>query len=126
MTRPQLNAMLRFWVDMLRIGHWDVRIDFDVPASDNNHATCHWPFHYDEAFIRLDKEWRAWSSERAERILIHELLHLVLRDQEVAIKGLISSLDDDAQNLAEYVTTHETEGVVDRLANSLYELRHGI
>jgi hypothetical protein len=56
------------------------------------------------------------------RIVVHELLHLLVRDLDEVIDSLDGQLHRDAFTVTENRYCHEIEGLIDRLSYRLVEL----
>ncbi len=123
MTRGQIEKLLRRWQIKLGLSGWNIKIDFNKPASGDDDITVWRSTSYDEADICLEPGWDKWEKDQGigftELNIVHELVHIVLRDLEIAHMDLIDELSSQAQHLANDRFKHELEGVVDRIARIL-------
>ncbi|HSE44967.1 MAG TPA: hypothetical protein VLA89_06530 [Gemmatimonadales bacterium] len=121
MKEKKLLELVGHWQEFLGLSHWEIGVDFDT-ATDAN-ATVWRPHYYDKGVvITLNSEWRTWDSQRANEIIVHELLHLVLRDLEVAMDSVERLVPKKAWVALNARFDHEIEGAVDRLALKFVEL----
>lgn len=89
MTRRDIEIILWEWQRRLKLTHWRITINWDEPPEhEDSLADNTAPAHYDEAILRLHKEWPKWELRDANVTLVHELLHLVLRDLRAAVTTL--------------------------------------
>lgn len=99
-----------------------ILVNFDEPARDGANATVWRSDSYDKAVLYLHPEWRTWGDNQSNQILVHELLHLVMRDLEEAYYGVESLVSDTTWEALHHRFNHEMEGAVDRLATQLVNL----
>ena len=122
MTREQIETYFETWLPRLRLTHWDIFINWDEPPPEGESAITTWAYAYDSAMFRFAPSYDTWTERYAEATVVHELLHLVARDLDVAIDACHSQLSGRARALAKARTDHEMEGVVDRVATVLVAL----
>ncbi len=122
MTRRDVEKVLRVWVDRLQLRHWDLSIDWDTPASENADATTWRGNCYDRAVLFFDPEVLTWDALKLNRIVVHELLHLVTRDIDRVVEESCVSLPRRAYEQVDLRYEHAIEGVVDRLSYRFVEL----
>lgn len=123
MTKAQFTRIFRGWQTRLDLDHWNITINWDEePGSYQALASVSTENTYDLAELRLDREWREWDVFLANRIASHELLHLVFRDLDQAEQSALGPLSYDARVLLAERLEHETEGVIDRLAQRFVKL----
>lgn len=123
LTREYMEEVIREWQTVLGLTHWTIIVDWDTPAAEDNYADVAPKDSYDEATIKLSADWPSWSFDFATKTLIHELLHLTTRDLLTAATAVEDVLPASAWKLFEDRFTHELEGVVDRIALTLVDLR---
>lgn len=122
MTERVLRRILAGWQKRLRLEHWDVKLDLETFANPGCYATVWAADDYDTATVKVDAEWRGWSTELANQTVVHELLHIVFRDVDEAVCAGRQRLSDDAAAVVKYGYEHALEGTADRLAHRLVEL----
>lgn len=126
MTKKQLERMTRIWQTRLGLQAWDVRLSFAPTAfarcEDDADATTWRQNDYDRALIFPHSDWASWDDDRLNRLIVHELLHLVTRDLDRVIASVEEQIHADAWRMIDKRYDHEIEGVVDRLANRFVDL----
>lgn len=122
MTEARLTRIVRVWVKRLNLSGWAVSINFDEPASSDADATTWRSNSYDRAQIRVAPEWRTWSPETANRLMVHELLHLCTRDIDRVVASVEPELMPQAWKLLDDRYDHEIEGLVDRLSTVFVDI----
>lgn len=122
MTRKQIDDTLETWRQRLA-PEWTVTIDWDKqPESENAHASVYRPDDYHRSHIRVAKDFLTESDEVQEQTLIHELLHLAVRDMDQAFRSTEGPLRGETYSVLEAQWEHAEEGFVDRLAWTLQAL----
>lgn len=123
-ARDELARVLAVWQQRLRLDHWRIEISWtETIADDEANAEIRMEEDYDSAKIVLAGGFAAWSAEWANKVVVHELLHLVFRDLEEHVKAAKTfSVSPTAFDLFIDRYNHECEGVVDRLAHQLVDL----
>lgn len=117
-TRLELERILRVWQERLRLTHWAIEIDWGMPLDDDEaNAEILIEDFYDAAKVRIANGFPAWSADWANKVIVHELLHVVCRDMDELVKAVkVIVPDERAHDLFADRYNHEAEGVVDRLA----------
>lgn len=72
--------------------------------------------------MKFDPKWPSWSREFLNRIVVHELLHLLTRDIDEVVGDAEDQVHRDAATLLRRRYDHEIEGFVDGLAYRLVEI----
>ncbi|MDV3426654.1 MAG: ImmA/IrrE family metallo-endopeptidase [Bacillota bacterium] len=107
-----MNELLNKWVEILRLKDWDIQvIEADVLDTDGLSYLI-----YNMYKVRISIKAEL-SQEEKEKTLIHELLHLIHRDE----------CDLVTDNLEEYNRTLYTrfhERNIEKVAQILYSLYH--
>lgn len=117
MTKAALERLVRVWQGRLDLSHWRVVVDWDTPASEGAHATVERHNDYDKATIRFPRdEWSRWSREFAAETVVHELIHLHMREVDRVVADIDGQLHRDAAILFDRRYEHESEAFVDRLS----------
>jgi hypothetical protein len=116
MTRDFIEECVERWLPRLRLTHWAVKVDWNQLPPEGDEAECLPLDSYDVATLRFGRDFSKWDARYAEGVVVHELLHLVTRDLQIATDNVQKLLPKAARPLAESVLNHEIEGVVDRIA----------
>lgn len=125
MTLGQLRTRVAFWQRKLGLQHWTLRVEIvdgfdDSPDSD---ARCSAADQYDVANLDFKGAFLdAAEFEEVETTIIHELLHVMMRDFDQAIERVDDQLAKAAADLWHAQVLHEREGVVDRLSKVIFLL----
>jgi hypothetical protein len=119
MNRSDIEGYLAEWQTRLGLDHWKIEVKWDKPASEDQDARVEMEDWYDTCTMHLASEWREWNVQKAQAIVVHELLHLVFRDLGGAVEAVHALLGSEAKVLADARFQHEVEGVVERLAQVL-------
>lgn len=122
MTEKQRNDMVTKWKKNLRLDHWLIEIVDEEPDNQDALASVMPAESYDRATIRFASSWPEWPPAFAERVVVHELLHIVFRDLVEAEQSIYDALSHDARVLYSRRLDHELEGVIDRLAERFVEV----
>ena len=126
MTEKQLEKVVRLWQKRLGLQDWDISLSF-VPlpfcrCEDDADATTWRQNSYDRAVIFPNADWKSKSDDALNRLMVHELLHLVTRDLDRVVASVEEQLHADAWRAVNTRYDHEIEGVVERLANRFVDL----
>lgn len=129
MTERQLQKRVDYWAKRLRplgLGHWDFNVnvvgeeDMDRTNSD---AEVTPSTQYDSARIEFkDSSYILMDQDTLDWTIIHELLHVVFRDYDSIVHLVTQELGATAKELAEHQIEHEMEGVIERLARTIFIL----
>ena len=122
MTKREIERLVSDWQKRLKLEHWSIKVDWSRSPREDAYATTHRRIKYDIAEIYFDSEYRTWSKDFAEQLVVHELLHLTTRDLDQVIGDLEDLLRLESFKLVEKRYDHEIEGVVDRFATIVVEL----
>ena len=122
MTEKQRNDLVVKWKKHLRLDHWLIEIVDEEPDNPDALASVMPAESYDRATIRFAASWTEWPPSFAERVVVHELLHIVFRDLVEAEQSIYDALSHDARVLYSRRLDHELEGVIDRLAERFVEV----
>jgi hypothetical protein len=92
-TEREIEQLLRRWQRRMGLDRWRITLDLARPAArfgdgddDYQWAELDRSNNYETATIRLHPNWRSWSEAEAQEHLVHELVHVWMRDLEEAIK----------------------------------------
>lgn len=122
MTRKKIERLVRTWQSRLGLDSWDIILDWTNPSPSENDADCWRSDDYDRAKLRFNADFSKWTDIFAERIVIHELLHVITRDIDRVIADLDGEIHRDVFTQTNRRYEHEIEGLVDRLSYRLMEL----
>jgi hypothetical protein len=121
MTQEQIEDLVARWVPRLSLTHWKLTVDWENAAEDCE-AQVDWADSYDEAVLHFAETHTDWTRDKAEHVVVHELVHLIFRDLQATAKAGRTPLGLAARTVAEVAFEHELEGVVDRVAAALVAL----
>ena len=136
MTREELlskvNALIQEWRIILRLEHWDVRAMIVRPSEiTGRQATITFNSCNSLAQIQLAdpdilKTPEMWADfHNLEKIIVHELLHLMLVGMEDIWAHVVEEISPSARNIAERQWEIASEQPVELLANILISLKGG-
>ena len=128
MNRKQLKARVDHWRGVLHLDHWDMNIEV-VTAFDGSHdgafARCLNEDDYDDTTLTFLDDWfRYASAADIDYAIVHEMLHVLMRDFDHAIDSIDRQLAPAVSEIWQEGVRHEREGIVDRLAKVIVAL-HG-
>lgn len=105
-----MDELLEKWVGILRLKDWDIQLlEVDVLDTDGSSYII---YNFNKAVIRIKSEL---SKEEKEKTLIHELLHLVHRDECDLVQDNIKDY-----NYTLYTRFHERN--IEKIAQILYSV----
>jgi hypothetical protein len=121
LTRADLEGMVEVWAERLHLEAWDIKIVWNAPLdSENDFAKIERDYLY--AKLHFAGNWSTWERNVANRVVVHELLHLTTRDLDVVMDDLKEPLGTIVHTIVAARYLHEVEGFVDNLATILVEL----
>lgn len=122
LTRKQFERALCVWQRRLGLERWEIVVRWDEPHDGDTVAEMTPEASYDRGFLRLNRSWASWSSDYANRTIVHELLHLLTRDLDGVVAAIDGAVHRDVYAQIDKRYDHEIEGFVDRLACRLVEI----
>jgi len=125
MTKGKVERLVRDWQKRLKLDHWDVKVDWSRSPREDCYATTFRRNQYDIAELCFDSEYKTWASDFTEKLIVHELLHLLTRDLDRVVNDLEEVMHLETFRLLDKRYEHEIEGVVDRLASCFVEAVNG-
>lgn len=123
--KRRLIRIVTIWRERLQMEHVVMEIEWGVEPEDPDALASVLPSDlYDHAILRFRSDWREHDLEMLNRIIVHELLHILFRDygnavRSIAVTGAIST---DLKLFWHDRCMDAEEGLVDRLANRFVEL----
>ena len=121
MTRKQIEATVSEWQTRLGLDGWKITVQYaDMPGEEWAKIE---PFSsYDQAALTISVGYPNWTPAVANVTIVHELLHLLVRDIDAVVEDARSQLHPQASVQVEKRYEHEVEGFVDRLAARIVEI----
>ena len=113
------------YLSHLGVGHWTIEcVIVESPDGNDSSAACvHSMSDYDHALLEFNRSWLAKSDwPTIDKVIIHEILHMVFRDYDEAIAQVNSHLNIPVKQIWHQGIEHELEGVIERISRQLYEL----
>lgn len=126
-TKRDIRRAVVFWRNLLNINEWTIDLVWDGtgpngdPLADDVYATIFWMQDYHQATLCLCKDWRKWEPRNLNRIICHEMLHLMLRDVNAVPDMVQDLLTGEAKAVLYRIQKHAEEGFVERLAQALVD-----
>lgn len=130
MTPRQLGRRVEYWQRKLHdlgLQNWDLNVSVvDEPEGrPGSHASVTVSQHYDSAWIEFEADSLTELDQRnIDKIIVHELLHIIFRDYEAVIEEVSTDLGMAQRMAWNNLREHEMEGVIERLARTIVTL-HG-
>jgi hypothetical protein len=130
MTESQILEILDTWIDRLKLNHWEIiwadleELPPGAPTSwstETAQAMAYRSKDYNHSYIVL-RDWEKLSRAQANMLIVHELIHLPLRDIENVIDLVDGFLSTGVQNVIREAHDHSVEGAVDWVAQRMIEL----
>lgn len=131
MTFDELDLLLRTWQRRLGLDLWRIELVVDRlrwaeqvrSRGEGFDATVWRSSDYDTARVYLDPAAaEGWSPTEAADYIVHELVHLALRELDVVADLVEPLVSRDAFDLLHASYLHALESTVDRLARQLVAL----
>lgn len=125
MTQAALHRIIKTWQKRLKIEHIELDIDLDEePDSEEALASVAPHELYDRAILRFAGSWVDHTPFELNRIVVHELLHIIFRDYSNAVTsiGQAGVLSFQVQALWNEQCKVTEEALIDRLAHRLVEV----
>ena len=119
MTNSEITALLEKWMDLLGLSEWHLEW---VWAEDDEHlegsAEIICSNASKEAILGIRKDIK---HEELEKIILHELVHMLLAPLDDAIDAYATSSDGEMKDDTYAVICNIEESVVDKIAKLLYK-----
>lgn len=121
MTKSALERLVRLWQGRLGLERW--KIDVKVSSEPiGGFADVQASSQYEFATVTFAA---GIADEVVEQTVVHELLHLLLRDTDALVEDARSQLHPQASVQVEKRYEYVQEGFVDRLAARIVEIGGG-
>jgi hypothetical protein len=137
LTGRQVAKRIDFWrkeLELLGLSHWHLQLDIEddlrTGHGDRANAAVNTEDFYDAARIKIDSEVIPGPGsdlvdlEHLDYCIVHELIHVAMRDFDAAIDSVKDHLAPAAASQWEDRLEHEEEGFVDRTARAIVRLYH--
>lgn len=122
-SETSIEELVRDWQDKLDLLHW--RIDIAFEDLDNAYGEARPEEHYDQTTLVFNLEALLnKNSLYVEATVVHELLHLHTRDLERLPEQWKPVVHPDVAGQLDDRFRHELEGVIDRMAWAIVNLKH--
>lgn len=124
MTEASLLDIIERWQKRLKLDSFSISAAFDDATLDEASDACvNISADYDRAWIKFNPDsWSQWDRQRANEVVVHELLHVMTRDIDESTKAVMNLVRGDTWALAHSRHDHELENFVDSMALRLIEL----
>lgn len=123
--KKRLIRIIGTWRARLSMDHVVLDLEWNVEPEDPDALASVLPSDlYDHAILRFRDDWHEHSMEMLNRIIVHELLHILFRDYGNAVRSInvTGAISTDLRLFWHDRCMDAEEGLVDRLANRFVEL----
>jgi len=128
MTTASFIRRVTYWqkkLKPLRLEHWDIEVEAVDEPSDSvfysAKAAVTMSSHYDTVYLEVCKAWLPDAEPGdIDKVIIHELIHVAMRDFDDAIHRVEDVLGVPARGIWKEELRHERESLVEQLARTLY------
>jgi len=125
----KLAQRVEFWRDRLvplGLTHWRIErvsVVAETPNGQSANASVQPSHTYDSVFFWFKEEFLQEASKRqVDETIIHEWMHVLMRDLDQAVEAVEDELSPASERQWAERIGHEREGLVDRLARTIYLL----
>lgn len=123
MSREDIERVVDVWKGRLYLAHWQTTIAWDRPLDEGDAiGECDRYDSYDYATLRFAPSLFTSDRRKVNTTVVHELLHMSMRDLEWAACSVEKLLPKAVYTLFDARFEHEAEAMIDRLATILVEL----
>lgn len=122
-----LRGRIDYWRQVMwpaGLRHWIINVEIveEPSGRPNSAAAVRSQDSYDLAEIQFSRELMDdYSDTEIDRVIVHELLHIVFRDLDEAISSVETWMPAATYTDFNERIDHEEEGIIDRLARSIVE-----
>ena len=120
MTKKDLERIVAVWQQRLKLQNY--RIEFLWNQDTEGYAEIKVHDDYEEATLKFGPRFREWDTSLANKVVVHELLHIFENGTGIVAESLEDILESHAYALFTSRYNHECENWIDRLAFILVEL----
>lgn len=106
----------------LRLADWDIRLDFDNPASEDSDAQIFRNDGQKRATVRFGPAFLTLSADDQRQTLVHELVHCHLFALHEVAAAAFKLLPEPARELAATLMNDQVELATDGLADAIAPL----
>lgn len=122
LTRSDIEEILGEWQRRLNLSHWRIKIDWEKDAPEFAEAEFSASDWYDSAEIMIKKGFEEWDRREANITIVHELVHVTLRDMLTAMSSVKSRLPKAAGDIWDDWVSAGQEKAVEHLAQVIVDL----
>jgi hypothetical protein len=134
MIPEKVEEILTEWQQRLRLYNWDLKIRWEMPCELGCDAEIRISDDYEQASLRIQqvddptttpsptRSYRTWSDHEANRVIVHELLHIFEKQTKRAVEAAGPIMPKNTYELLWAWYEHGSENWVDRIAIILVEL----
>lgn len=123
--KARIRRVIKAWRSRLMLDHVTLDIEWDEePENPDAVASVSCSELYDHATLRFSAVLLDYTTDELNRVIVHELMHIMLRDYGQAIRSIdaVGALSNDVRYLWHDRCHDAEEAVVDRLANRFVDL----
>lgn len=133
MNQEAIEHIVQVWQQRLRLTHWDIQVRWGLPVDKSCDAEIKISDDYEQASIRIQtiddpdtepptEHFSKWTPEQANRIIVHELLHIYEKQTKRPLEQFMPEKPTPAHDLLWAWYEHGAENWVDRLAMIFVDL----
>lgn len=90
-------------------------------ADEGNNAQVLLPVNYHNAVINVTPGFADWPPRMANRVMLHELMHVLIRDLDHVATSAARQLGSQAHDVSQAAWKHAEEGFVEQMAQRLVD-----
>ena len=131
MTEVEMERILATWIGRLRLRDWDIKINYVLRPGEkpdgtgidtDNDAEIRVHDYHEQATIRLDATWGEWDSDKANRVIVHELLHVYERETWRPVDQAQNAMSKPAFEMLWGWYVAGRERWIEKLANAIVDM----
>ena len=119
LTEERITELVATWQQRLRLGHYDLRVCFNLPTEKDSDAEIRIHDYYDQGTVRINgKEFQHWTDAYANSVIVHELVHIFEKKVRLTADAACEALSSQATEVfwAWYLVA--SEQMVENLARA--------
>lgn len=123
--KKQLVRIINTWIKRLCLDHINFDLELGEQPEDPDALASVYPHElYDHAIMRFRYDWTEHDLDTLNRIVVHELMHVMFRDYSNAARSIVvtGSISSDLRTMWHDRCHDAEEGLVDRLAQRFVDL----